>query len=239
MLTRPGSGRRPPWPPEALTGQPGGTGPGRDWPAAPGEPPSRGQPASRELASDAEIIALSLREPGCFGAIFDRHAPEILRYAHARLGPDLAEEVLAETFLAAFGRRAHYDTARADARPWLYGIAIRQIGRHRRAEQRQRRALARFPAEVVTSDIGDRSAERVSAQQLRPQLAAVLAGLPRRDRELLLLIAWAGLTYDEAAQALGVPVTTVRSRLHRIRTRTRAALGGANPARLTEENGHG
>jgi RNA polymerase sigma-70 factor (ECF subfamily) len=105
-------------------------------------------------ATDAEVIACSLEEPGCFGAIFDRHAGEILRYAHARLGPDLAQDVLAETFLAAFGRRGTYDMSRADARPWLYGIAVRQIGRHRRAEQRLRRALARVPADAVTSNSG-------------------------------------------------------------------------------------
>ena len=125
--------------------------------------------------------------------------------------------MLAETFLAAFGRRGTYDMSRADARPWLYGIAVRQIGRHRRAEQRLRRVLARVPADAVTSDFGDRAAERVSAQQLRPALDAVLAGLPRRDRELLLLTAWAGLSYEESAQALGITVSAVRSRLHRIR----------------------
>jgi RNA polymerase sigma factor (sigma-70 family) len=202
----------------------GGTGPGAD----------------ERAVTDAEIIELSLNEPAGFGMIFDRHAGEILRYAHARLGPDLAQDVLAETFLAAFIRRAHYDGSRADARPWLYGIAIRQIGKHRRAEQRAARALARVPTETVTEDFGDRSAERVTAQQLRPCLAGVLSGLPRRDRDLLLLIAWAGLSYEESAQALGVPVSTVRSRLHRIRAKTRRALGGANPAHETgEETGDG
>jgi RNA polymerase sigma-70 factor (ECF subfamily) len=180
--------------------------------------------------TDAEIIGRSAQDPGCFGVIFERHADEILRYANARLGPDLAQDVLAETFLAAFGRRGRYDIARADALPWLYGIAIRQIGRHRRAEQRAARALARVPAETEVGDFGDRSAERVTAEQLRPCLAGVLSGLARRDRELLLLIAWAGLSYEESAQALGMPVSTLRSRLHRIRAKTRRALGGANPA---------
>ena len=91
--------------------------------------------------SDADLIGRSLAEPACFGEIFDRHADEILRYAHARLGPDLAQDVVAETFLAAFARRDRYDTTRADARPWLYGIAVRQIGRHRRAAARQLRLL--------------------------------------------------------------------------------------------------
>ena len=91
--------------------------------------------------SDAELIERSRQEPDYFAAIFDRHVDEILRYAHARLGPDLAQDVTAETFLAAFRRRDRYDTARADARPWLYGIAIRLIGKHRRAESRYRRML--------------------------------------------------------------------------------------------------
>src|SRR5690349_20143023 len=134
------------------------------------------EPVDERVVTDAEIIELSLDEPGRFGMIFERHADEILRYAHARLGPVLAQDVLAETFLAAFSRRARYDRSRADVRPWLYGIAIRQISRHRRAEQRARRALARIPAEMVTADFGDRSAERVTAQQLRPRLAAVLSG---------------------------------------------------------------
>jgi len=70
-------------------------------------------------------------------------------------------------------------------------------------------------------------------------LVAVLAGLTRSDRELLLLIALAGLTYEESAQALGVPVTTVRSRLHRIRLKTRRALNLSNPLELSEEASHG
>jgi DNA-directed RNA polymerase specialized sigma24 family protein len=64
----------------------------------------------------------------------------------------------------------------------------------------------------------------------------VLSGLAPQDRELLLLVAWADLTYEESAHALGVSVSAVRSRLHRIRAKTRLALGQANPARLAGEN---
>jgi RNA polymerase sigma-70 factor, ECF subfamily len=196
--------------------------------------PPAAEASSREL-TDAAIIETSLREPGRFGLIFARHSEAILRYAHARLGADLAEDVLAETFLAAFRQRAGYDLSRPDARPWLYGIAIHRISRHRRADQRSRRALARIPFEPATGDFSDQSADRVTAQALGPRLVAVLSGLPRADRELLLVIAWGGLSYEEAAQALGMPVSTVRSRLHRIRLKTRRALGGANPARVLPE----
>jgi RNA polymerase sigma-70 factor (ECF subfamily) len=180
--------------------------------------------------TDAEVIAGSARHPASFGLIFDRHSDAILRYAHARLGPDLAEDVLAETFLAAFARRASYDTARSNCLPWLYGIAIRQIGKHRRAEVRSREAMARLPVEAVALDTDERCLDRVDAQALRPRLMSVLSCLTRQDRELLLLIAWAGLTYEESAEALGVPLTTIRSRLHRIRLKTRRALNLQNPS---------
>jgi RNA polymerase sigma factor (sigma-70 family) len=209
-----------------------------------GEPPARPARAAGVAerwddprGTDAELIAQSVADAALFAAVFDRHADEILRYVIARLGPDLAEDVTAETFLAAFRCRGRYDPARPDARPWLYGIATRQIGAHRRAEARYRRLLALTPPEAPAEDFGDRSAERVTAQRLRPQLIAVLDGLRRRDRELLLLVAWEGLSYEESAAALGITVSAVKSRLNRIRRRTRAALGGSNP--MDQENGNG
>ena len=179
--------------------------------------------------SDAELIARSVGDPGYFAAVFDRHGGEILRYVHARLGLDLAEDVTAETFLAAFRSRDRYDTTRPDARPWLYGIAVRQIASNRRAEARYRRLLASAHLDLVTEDFSDRAAERVSALALRPQLAAVLDGMRWRDRELLLLVAWAGLSYEESAAALGITVSAVKSRLNRIRVRTRASLADTKP----------
>jgi RNA polymerase sigma factor (sigma-70 family) len=189
--------------------------------------------------SDAELMKLSLSRPDCFGAIFDRHAAEVLRYVHARLGPGPAEDAVAEIFLAAFRNRARYDPARADVLPWLYGIATRVIGKHRRAERQQQRLVQRIERDRAVDDIADRCAERAVADQLRPGIAAAVSRLSRRDRDLLLLIAWAELTYGEAAQALGVPVGTIRSRLNRIRAKMREALGGTSPLRNDQEDGHG
>jgi RNA polymerase sigma-70 factor (ECF subfamily) len=220
-----------------LTARPGAARPAavsRAMAAGPAGGAGPAGPGGVSRASDADIIGSSLGEPDRFGEIFDRYADEILRYAAARLGAGLAEDVLAETFLAAFRHRGRYDMARGSARPWLYGIAIREISKHRRAERRCARALGRVQAETVTADFGDRAADRVTAEQLRPQLAAALTALPHQDRELLLLVAWAGLTYEELAQALGVSVSAVKSRLHRVRARTRSALGGVNPAHPQE-----
>jgi len=106
--------------------------------------------------SDADIIGASIREPSRFGEIFDRYADDILRYASGRLGGDLAQDVTAETFLAAFRARGRCDPARENARPWLYGIAVRQIGRHSRAERRYRQALSRLPDVVNARRRGPR-----------------------------------------------------------------------------------
>ena len=198
---------------------------------------SRASDPGERLHSDAEIVELSLGDPASFAALFDRHAAEIGQYVRARIGPDLAEDVTAQTFLDAFRQRGRYDTSRADARPWLYGIAVRLIGTHRRAEARYRKLMARALPERDTHDFVERSAERVVAQQFRPVLAAVLDGLRPQDRELLLLVAWADLSYDECAQALGITVSAVKSRLNRIRVRTRKALGGANPMNEEETDG--
>jgi RNA polymerase sigma-70 factor (ECF subfamily) len=200
-------------------------------PAELGDP---GRETSPREPSDAELIARSVNDPAAFTAVFDRYADEIVRYAHSRLGPDLAEDVTAETFLAAFRIRARYEASRPSARPWLYGIAIRQISSHRRAEARYRRLLASAPAELSAENFADRSAERVAAAALRPQLVSALNGLRRQDRELLLLTAWGGLSYRESAEALGLTAGAVKSRLHRIRNNIRAALGDVNPLTLLD-----
>jgi RNA polymerase sigma-70 factor (ECF subfamily) len=111
-----------------------------------------------------------------------------------------------------------------DARPWLYGIASNLIARHRRAELRQYRALARADRPLAVD--GDGVDGRLDAQAQRGALAAALLAVADRDREVLLLVAWAQLTCEEAAQALGIPAGTARSRLHRARRKTRAALTG-------------
>ncbi|GAA3418232.1 RNA polymerase sigma factor [Streptosporangium vulgare] len=175
-------------------------------------------------ATDATLIGESLTAPDRFAGLFDRHADEIHRYVARRLDDvTTADDVTAETFLVAFRKRARYDLGRADARPWLYGIASNLISGHRRSETRRLKALARQAPERA-AEFEDRSAERVTADRLRPALAAALAGLGSAERDLLLLVAWADLSYEEAAQALGIPIGTVRSRLSRTRTKIRRSL---------------
>ena len=177
---------------------------------------------------DAALIARSLDAPECFGALFDRHAPAISRYIARRLGPDAADDLVAETFLIAFRKRGGYDITQANARPWLYGIATRLIGRHRRDEVRFFRAIAATGVDPAAEPIADQVTDRIAAQAASRQLAAALACLSPGQRDVLLLIA-SGLGYEEAARALAVPPGTVSSRLVRARRKVRGLLGGQDP----------
>ncbi|MEW2356882.1 RNA polymerase sigma factor [Spirillospora sp. NPDC029432] len=180
-------------------------------------------------ATDGEAIGASLDDPERFAEIFERHWDEIHRYVARRLGPGIAEDVGAETFAAAFRGRSRYDLSRPDARPWLYGIATNLIRQHRRVERRHHETLARTGAEWAAEPFERDSDERLIAQGLGPRIAAALAKLTHGERDLLLLIAWADLTYEEAGQALGLPLGTVRSRLLRVRGKLRRALGDIDP----------
>ena len=197
---------------------------------------SRAETGACADADDATVIGLSRYEPEHFTVLFRRHAPHIQRYVVRRLGQDAADDIVAETFLLAFRQRDSYDQARADARPWLYGIATNLIGRHRRAEIRQYRALARTGADPVMEPFTDRVDDRVSASTASRRLAAGLARLPENLRDTLLLVAWSGLSYEETATALGIPVGTVRSRMSRARSKLRRTLGGTNPLTSDEES---
>ncbi|PRX43007.1 RNA polymerase sigma-70 factor (ECF subfamily) [Nonomuraea fuscirosea] len=142
---------------------------------------------------------------------------------------------MAETFTRAFEKRHRYNFDRREALPWLYGIATNVIGSHRRAEVRGYRALARTGEDPVAVAFDEQVVLRVSAGATRKPLAAALAKLGRGERDVLLLIAWGDLTYEETAQALNVPIGTVRSRLSRARRKVVHALGGVNPISMSEE----
>ncbi|MFF4043244.1 RNA polymerase sigma factor [Streptomyces sp. NPDC001816] len=191
-------------------------------------------PSTVRTEDDADIVAQSLEQPELFALLYDRYAPDIHRYATRRLGDTAADDITADTFLVAFRIRSRYDRTRPNARPWLYGIAGNLIGKQRRAEVRALRALARTGHDPVAASWGESWVEdtdtRIAAQG---PLAGALAGLSAPDRHVLLLVAWAELTYQEVAEALDIPVGTVRSRLNRARRKVRTALG-ADPAFVTD-----
>jgi RNA polymerase sigma-70 factor (ECF subfamily) len=181
------------------------------------------------VAADEAVLAESLACPELFGELYARYFADIYRYVTTRLGPDAADDLAAEVFLAAFGRRHTFDPSLGVVRAWLYGIATNLIAGHRRAESRRYAVLARIGIDSAVHDDQEQIAERLTAWQARRSLARALARLPDRDRDVLLLTVVGGLSYAEVAFALSVPEGTVASRLHRARRRLAAAFGTDNP----------
>lgn len=183
--------------------------------------------SSDETLTDAEVVARSLRDPTAFGLLFERHVDAVFGYFARRVPRTEAGDLAAETFRAAFDARARFDPERIRARPWLYGIATNVLRHHLRGKGREDLALRRL---VPVPDLVDANEEArvaaVDAAARWPAVAEALATLLPHDREALLLLAWEQLGYAEIAEATGVPVGTVRSRIHRARRQLRELIPG-------------
>ncbi|MFG2697162.1 RNA polymerase sigma factor [Kitasatospora sp. NPDC048407] len=161
-------------------------------------------------------------DPDALGELYDEHAQVLYRYA-LRVTGDWAEaeDVVSTTFLEAWRGREKLHPDGDGLRPWLLGIATNIMRRTARARRRRDIALARLPERGSVPDFtDDLVAHLADAEHLRAAHRA-LARLRRRDREVFTLVVWAGLDYASAAEALGTPVGTVRSRLSRARARLR------------------
>ena len=189
-----------------------------------------GDPAGDPFGDDATVIRDSMSDPERFAVLVRRHAPAIQRYVTRRIGREAAEDVVAETFLIAFRQRGYYTDDGRDCLPWLYGIATRLAHRHWRGETRQLNLLARTGIDPVTEPFTDRVDAEVTANAAKARLAAAVARLPAGQRDALLLLVWADLSYDQIARATGVPMGTVQSRISRARRRLRKQLADLNPA---------
>ncbi len=181
------------------------------------------------MLHDGELIRASLDAPERFAVIFERHYGVIDGYCVRRLGSD-GHDVSANTFVEAFRVRDRFEFDRDDARPWLYGIVSNLVRRHRRSEARRLRAYGRLHA---TAPLQLDLDARLDADALGTRLAISLNSISARDRDALLLYAWADLSYEQIARALGTPIGTVRSRISRARTKLQAAL--ADVVKVDEE----
>ena len=184
-----------------------------------------------DCPSDAEVIGRSLGEPEAFGLIYDRHAPTVLRFLGRRAGAEVAEGLLGELFRIAFERRKTFDSTRPSALPWLYGIGSNLLLKHRRGEARRLRASARMAAGQAAADRRS-GAAALDARVLFPRVADAIEALPEGERAALLLFAWEELSYQSVAEALELPIGTVRSRLSRARAHLRELLDGIGKGRV-------
>jgi RNA polymerase sigma factor (sigma-70 family) len=189
---------------------------------------SDGTAGAERLArlTDAQLLVEAALEPAAFEVVFLRHVSAVHRYLARRVEPVVVEDLVAETFALAFDRRGRYGREYPDARPWLLGIATNLVRHHWRSERVRLGAYARVASDEVVEGADVAAVARADARAVGGELAAALSGLRRGDRDALLLMAWAELSYEEIAQALEIPVGTVRSRINRARRRVRELLDG-------------
>ncbi|MFI6874430.1 RNA polymerase sigma factor [Streptomyces sp. NPDC050400] len=182
--------------------------------------------------ADEDLLVRAATEPAAFEPLVARHSVALHGYL-ARRAPAAADDLLSEVWLQAFAHRHTFDAARGAARAWLFGVARNVLARHwQRAARDPGPSAADEPS---GSDPWQAVDQRLDALAAGPQIHAGLAELPPVERELLLLVAWEGLTPTEAAAVVGIPAGTARSRLHRARARLRSRLSDGTLTTLTGE----
>ena len=199
--------------------------PGRTSPAYPdGKRRERISPTRQYLCVDEKLRSGPIEAPADFADAFREHFAPVYRFIARRVGTGLAEDLAAEAFATAYRRRASYDPVRGSVRSWLFGIAANVLRGHWRDEQELLELDARLTSDGTRSFDTDADS-RVAAAALMPRIAGALAALNPEQRDVLLLHAWADLSHEEIAAALGIANGTARSRLSRARAALRAQLG--------------
>jgi RNA polymerase sigma factor (sigma-70 family) len=160
-----------------------------------------------------------------FGVLFDDHSRAVYNLAYRLTGSwHEAEEVVSLTFLEAWRLRARVEPDGDSLRPWLMGITVNVVRNFSRAARRHQAAMARLPGPGAAPDFADELAGRIDDAARLAAVRAAFGRLRPAEQDVIALCAWSELDYAAAAEALGVPVGTVRSRLSRARRKLRAAM---------------
>lgn len=159
-------------------------------------------------------------DPEAFRELFQELAQAVHRHAMRATGDwSTAEEIVSLTFLEVWRLREKLDPNDDSVRPWVYGIATNVLRNRGRAARRHKDVMERIPALDTVPDFSDEVAERLDADRRLAAVKAAVTRLRKNERDVFLLCVWSDLSYAEAAQALGIAVGTVRSRLARARKR--------------------
>ena len=198
--------------------------------------------------TDAELWARASGHDGdAFGELFDRHATRVYNHCFKRTADwTAAEDLTSVVFLEAWRKRRQVHLTGDSILPWLLAVANNCLRNTQRARRRYRRLLATLPRTQDAPSFEPEATDRLDDVVAMRRIIEVLAQLSPEDQEIVSLCDLSGLTYDEAASALGLPVGTVKSRLSRARTpagvrRPRGvARGGSSRAgRVVDVNANG
>lgn len=171
-----------------------------------------------EQEGDVELIVRSWDEPEVFGAVFERHAEELLGYfARRTLDPEAAADLVAETFAQAFASRRRFRDRGLGGTGWLYGIARHQLSRFFRTgavDARARRRLG-MPRREVSAEDYERIEELIDFQRVGRAIGAAFSVLSDEQREALTLRVIEGRPYRDVAESLRCTEETARARVSR------------------------
>ena len=173
---------------------------------------------------DPELLQLlAAGQLGALGELYDRYqAPLRLFLVRATRDAHDIDDLLHATFLAAAQSAARYD-GRPCCRPWLIGIAAQLL-------RRRRRTFSHLVAVLATlKDTQAAASDPRSALQARTDVERALARLSEAKRVTLLMAEVEGMSCPEIAEALGIPLGTVWTRLHAARRELRQVLDGEQP----------
>jgi RNA polymerase sigma-70 factor (ECF subfamily) len=188
-----------------------------------GNPAGAGSSKGAEAPVDDRLLALRARagDQGAFAQLVALHADRLhAMLLHLANGDrDLAAELTQEAFVRAYDRLGQFEGA-SSFYTWLYRLA-----RNRAFDLLARKKPTAIAGEHLERAADTRSpADAVAGDDLRDRVRAALAQLPADTRELLVMREFQGLDYDAIAEALEVPLGTVKSRLSRARADLRALL---------------
>lgn len=191
-------------------------------------PPRAREPSDGELWEQAGAGA-----GAAFGVLFDRHARAVYNHCF-RLTASWAgaEDLTSAVFLEAWRQRDRMRLAGTSLRPWLLAVATNVVRSERRSVRRRLALAERVPVPRPVGDHADDVAARVDDERRMAVVLAEVRRLPRAEQEAIALCVWSGLSYADAAAALGIAEGSVRARVSRARARLRAALVSDE---LTEE----
>ncbi len=173
------------------------------------------------------VDGLRSDDPDALALLFDRYGDRIYNHCFRATGDwSEAEDATSTVFLEVWRHRQRVQLHDGSALPWLYGVATNVCRNLTRSRRRRRRALAALPDPAAEPDHAERVTERLGSTERMRSVLAAIESLPQHERDVLALVAWSGLSYEQAAAALDVPVGTVRSRLSRARARLTDLTGG-------------
>jgi len=170
------------------------------------------------MSDSADWLRALDGEGEAFGRVFDRHRDRVFRHAYRLVTtPADADDAVAITFLEAWRKRDSIRFVNDSMLPWLLVTATNVSSNLRRSARRHRALLARLPPEQHVGDHADLVDDDGDASR-------ALAALSLNDRRVITLCVLEGLSEQDAALALRVPIGTVKSRLHRAKARLAAEL---------------